>query len=84
MHAHIDAIREITGSHEYVGIGSDLDGFIKPTVGGIEYANDLGKLIKPLEATYGAKAAAGILYGNALGVLEKTLIGPAYPAPSVD
>lgn len=80
MHAHIDAIREITGSHEHVGIGSDLDGFIKPTVGGIEYADDLGKLIEPLEATYGADAAAGILYGNALGVLEKTLTGPAYPA----
>jgi microsomal dipeptidase-like Zn-dependent dipeptidase len=83
MHAHIDAIREITGSHEHVGIGSDLDGFIKPTVGGIEYANDLGKLIEPLEATYGAEAAAGILYGNALGALEKTLTDPAYPAPGV-
>jgi hypothetical protein len=50
-------------------------------VGGIEYANDLSKLIEPLEATYGAEAAAGILYGNALGALEKTLTGPAYPAP---
>lgn len=77
LHAHIDAIRGITGSHRHTGIGSDLDGFIKPTVGGIEYANDLAKLIKPLGETYSEDAEA-ILRKNALRVLRRTLAEPIY------
>jgi microsomal dipeptidase-like Zn-dependent dipeptidase len=73
LHAHIDAIHAVTGSHRHVGIGSDLDGFIKPTVGGIEYADDLGKLVGPLRETYGGDADA-ILRDNALRALESTLV----------
>jgi microsomal dipeptidase-like Zn-dependent dipeptidase len=78
LHAHIDAIREIIGSHRYVGIGSDLDGFIKPTVGGIEYADDLKGLIGPLSATYGTANVEGILFRNARRVLKRSLARPAY------
>jgi microsomal dipeptidase-like Zn-dependent dipeptidase len=31
---HLDAIHQATGSHDHVAIGSDLDGFIKPTMAG--------------------------------------------------
>ena len=33
---HVDRISEITGSDEHVGIGSDFDGFIKPTMAGLQ------------------------------------------------
>jgi microsomal dipeptidase-like Zn-dependent dipeptidase len=77
MHAHIDAIRGITGSHRHTGIGSDLDGFIKPTVGGIESAADLAKLAHPLRETYSEDAKA-VLRGNARRVLRTTLVEPVY------
>jgi microsomal dipeptidase-like Zn-dependent dipeptidase len=77
MRAHIDAIHGITGSHRHAGIGSDLDGFIKPTVGGIESAADLAKLIGPLAETYD-DAADAIFRGNALRVLGKTFAEPVY------
>ncbi len=77
LNAHIDAIHGITGSHRHVGIGSDLDGFIKPTVGGIEYANDLKDLEVPLHDTY-SEAAKLILRENAVRALRSTLDEPAY------
>ena len=52
---HIGAIHGVTESYEQIGIGSDLDGFIKPTVGGVEYAEDLGKLARELEKAFPAK-----------------------------
>jgi microsomal dipeptidase-like Zn-dependent dipeptidase len=79
IHAHIDAIHRITGSHRHVGIGSDLDGFIKPTVGGIEYADDPEKLVGPLSATY-PDDADSILHGNALRVLKKAFAQRPDPA----
>jgi microsomal dipeptidase-like Zn-dependent dipeptidase len=69
---HVDAIHRITGSHEHVAIGSDFDGFIKPTMGGLEEARDLAKLSAPLAARYGADAER-ILSGNGLRVLRTTL-----------
>ena len=42
---HIDAI-----GPEHVAIGSDLDGFIKPTLGGIESAADLKPFAQALRA----------------------------------
>jgi membrane dipeptidase len=74
---HVDAIHRVTGSYEQIGIGSDLDGFIKPTVGGIEYADDLVKLVAPLRKAF-PDGAEAILRGNALRVLEKALARPAY------
>jgi microsomal dipeptidase-like Zn-dependent dipeptidase len=69
---HIDAIRSITGSHDHVAIGSDLDGFIKPTLGGLESAADLAALRAPLAGRYGEDADK-ILSANALRVLRKAL-----------
>ena len=71
---HIDAIREHTPaeSNAHVAIGSDLDGFIKPTVAGVETAADLVTLKEPLEAAYGEDADA-ILSGNALRVARRIL-----------
>jgi microsomal dipeptidase-like Zn-dependent dipeptidase len=62
---HIDAI-----GPRHVALGSDLDGFIKPTLGGIETAADLAPLAQALRARYPADADA-ILEGNARRVLER-------------
>jgi microsomal dipeptidase-like Zn-dependent dipeptidase len=69
---HIDAIREHAGSNEHVGIGSDLDGFIKPTLAGIENVDDLGRLGEPLARAYPGDVKK-ILSGNALRVLRAAL-----------
>lgn len=66
---HIEKIHEFTDSYQQIGLGSDLDGFIKPTVGGIENVDDLRLLDQRLRATYPAHADA-MLYGNALRVLK--------------
>jgi microsomal dipeptidase-like Zn-dependent dipeptidase len=70
MRRHIDAIHRVTGSHRHVAIGSDLDGFIKPTVHGIENVDDLGALEGPLRRLYPDDAEA-ILSGNGLRVVER-------------
>jgi len=66
---HIDKIHEITGSHEYVGIGSDFDGFIKPTMGGLEKSTDLAQLEEALAKQYGDDAEL-ITSANAVRVLR--------------
>jgi microsomal dipeptidase-like Zn-dependent dipeptidase len=68
---HIDAIARVTGSHDHVGIGSDLDGFIKPTIGGVEDISHLALLEAPLRERYGDEVAEGIMGKNALRVLRK-------------
>jgi microsomal dipeptidase-like Zn-dependent dipeptidase len=72
--SHIDAIREITGSNDFVGIGSDLDGFIKPTMAGIDDADDLAKLRDPLAEAYPDDVEA-ILSGNAVRALRRAYRG---------
>jgi microsomal dipeptidase-like Zn-dependent dipeptidase len=67
--SHIDAIHDLTGSHRHVGIGSDLDGFIKPTVAGIENVDDLAKFRAPLARAYPDDVDA-ILSGNAVRALR--------------
>jgi microsomal dipeptidase-like Zn-dependent dipeptidase len=76
LRRHIDAIRLHVPTHTnaHVAIGSDLDGFIKPTVAGIETAGDLGTLAAPLKEAYGDDAKM-ILSGNALRVAREAL-GP--------
>jgi microsomal dipeptidase-like Zn-dependent dipeptidase len=69
LHLHIEKIHEFTGSYDHIGIGSDLDGFIKPTVGGIENIDDLGQLAEQLRADYPRHASA-MLHDNALRVLR--------------
>jgi microsomal dipeptidase-like Zn-dependent dipeptidase len=67
---HIDKFREITGSHEYVALGTDFDGFIKPTMGGLETPADLLRLEARLTDRYGDDAEL-ITSGNALRVLRE-------------
>lgn len=71
---HIDEIRRCVPSHSnaHVAIGSDLDGFIKPTVAGIDTAGDLATLVAPLRREYGEDAEM-ILSGNALRVARTAL-----------
>ena len=37
VYAHIDRIAQVTGSHDHAAIGSDLDGWIKPALPGLEH-----------------------------------------------
>lgn len=67
--AHLERIREITGSHRHSAIGSDFDGFIKPTLGGLESMADMRRLETALLQRYGEDAEA-IASGNALRVLR--------------
>jgi microsomal dipeptidase-like Zn-dependent dipeptidase len=67
---HIAKIAEITGSHRHVAIGTDFDGFIKPTMGGLESMADLKALEDRLRARYKADADL-IASQNVLRVLQK-------------
>lgn len=70
---HIERLREITGSHEHTGLGTDLDGFIKPTMSGVEHAEDLAALQAELRTAQPQAVADQILGENALRVLRKVL-----------
>jgi microsomal dipeptidase-like Zn-dependent dipeptidase len=67
---HIDRMREITGSHTHSAIGSDLDGFIKPVLAGLQTEADMKPLEQALIARYGTADAKQIASGNALRVLR--------------
>jgi microsomal dipeptidase-like Zn-dependent dipeptidase len=71
IYAHIDRIAEITGSYDHIGLGSDLDGFIKPTMA------NLGSLDAALRTKYGDEVTEKITSGNALRVLRKLWSEPA-------
>jgi microsomal dipeptidase-like Zn-dependent dipeptidase len=71
LYRHIDAIHSVTGTYDHVGIGTDFDGFIKPTLGGLESAADMALLQEPMAGRYGAADAERILSGNAVRVLER-------------
>jgi microsomal dipeptidase-like Zn-dependent dipeptidase len=66
---HIDKVAEITGSHEHVAIGTDFDGFIKPTMGGLDDMGDLAVLKQRLRQEYGPDADL-ITHENVLRVLR--------------
>ena len=67
---HIDKIRDVTGSYDHVAIGSDLDGFIKPTLPGIETPAAFATVEARLTAKYGAAVAQQICSANALRLLQ--------------
>ena len=67
---HIDKIHDLTGSYDHVAIGSDLDGYIKPALPGLEDMGRMTKLQEHLSARYGAVDAEKICNGNALRVLR--------------
>jgi microsomal dipeptidase-like Zn-dependent dipeptidase len=77
--AHIDRIREVTGSFDRVAIGSDLDGYIKPALPGLEHMGHMRRLQQSLSDRYGATEAEKICSKNALRVLTSAW-GAAPPA----
>jgi microsomal dipeptidase-like Zn-dependent dipeptidase len=68
---HIDHICEVTGSEDHVAIGSDIDGFIKPTVPGLEDVGKMRALEAALEQKYGHRLARKVCSDNALGLLTR-------------
>jgi len=67
---HIDRIAEVAGSHEHTAIGTDLDGFIKPTLAGLDTSAKLAELEHALVARYGAADAGLITSENVLRLLR--------------
>ncbi len=67
---HIDKIHDVTGNYDHVAIGSDLDGFIKPTLPGLETPAAFAAVEARLTAKYGAAVAQQICSANALRVLQ--------------
>jgi microsomal dipeptidase-like Zn-dependent dipeptidase len=67
---HIDKLAEITGGFRHIGLGTDFDGFIKPTLGGLETSADMAQLETALRQKYGGADAEAITSGNALRLLR--------------
>lgn len=73
---HLEAIAAACGSTRCAAFGTDIDGFIKPTIKGIEEARDLAKLTGWVEECRGqAGDAQAILHENALRVIRHTFEG---------
>jgi microsomal dipeptidase-like Zn-dependent dipeptidase len=77
--AHIDRIAEITGGYDHIGLGTDFDGFIKPTMAGLDTMSDLATLDAALRKKYGDEATGKMTSGNALRVLRKLWSEPMRP-----
>jgi microsomal dipeptidase-like Zn-dependent dipeptidase len=69
---HIDAVSALGDGLASCAIGTDLDGFIKPTLSGIERCADLRDLEAWIRDEYPADADA-ILHDNARRVLRRVL-----------
>jgi microsomal dipeptidase-like Zn-dependent dipeptidase len=67
---HIDRLNQITGSYRHIALGSDLDGFIKPTLAGFEHSGRLSQLEESLSSRYGDEAASLIASENAMRLLR--------------
>jgi microsomal dipeptidase-like Zn-dependent dipeptidase len=67
---HIDRIRELTGSHRHVAIGSDLDGFIKPTLSRLGNMAQLRQLEQALRSRYGDNDVELITSHNIIRLLQ--------------
>ena len=80
---HIERITEVAGPG-HVALGSDFDGFIKPTMGGLERARDLAGLRAPLLERFDAATVDGFLHDNARRVVERVLTArePAAAGPA--
>jgi microsomal dipeptidase-like Zn-dependent dipeptidase/predicted acylesterase/phospholipase RssA len=70
---HIDTLYRWTGSHSHTALGTDLDGFIKPTIAGIDSPADLPQLRRALEGRYAGEDIERIFFRNAHDVIRGTL-----------
>jgi microsomal dipeptidase-like Zn-dependent dipeptidase len=68
---HVDELAELTGGHRHVALGTDFDGFIKPTLAGLDDMRALTHVERELRARYGDADADLVLWENALRVLRK-------------
>lgn len=75
--AHIDKLAELTGGYDHIALGSDFDGFIKPTMAGLETMSDLAKLDAALRQKYGDEATEKMTSANALRIFRKLWPQPA-------
>ncbi|WP_372788788.1 dipeptidase [Paraconexibacter sp.] len=67
---HVDRIARVAGGHHVAALGSDLDGFIKPMLPGLEHMGRMRHLVAGLERRYGEAVASAIAGENALRVLR--------------
>lgn len=67
---HVDRLERVTGGHDVAALGSDLDGYIKPMLTGLEHMGRMRDLAAALEDRYGAEVARKITGENALRVLR--------------
>jgi microsomal dipeptidase-like Zn-dependent dipeptidase len=67
---HIKRIHHVTGSHDYTALGSDLDGFIKPALPGLETEARFQTVEAELVRRHGPAVAEQICSANALRVLR--------------
>jgi microsomal dipeptidase-like Zn-dependent dipeptidase len=67
---HIRAIFDALKTHAHTAIGTDLDGFIKPTLAGLQRAADLHKLETWIREDFPGDADA-ILHDNATRVIKR-------------
>jgi microsomal dipeptidase-like Zn-dependent dipeptidase len=74
--AHVDRIAQVTGSFDHVAIGSDLDGYIKPALPGLEHMGRMAELQDRLAQRYGPVDAEKLCSGNALRVLRARFARP--------
>lgn len=79
--AHVDRIAQVTGSHDHAAIGTDLDGWIKPALPGLEHLGHMRHVQEALATRYGAEVAEKIASGNALELLRRAWRGASgvYP-----
>lgn len=76
LERHIEAIASVSGDYRHVGIGSDFDGFIKPTLKGLSSMRDMAAVEAWLRGRYGADADL-ICAQNALRPLRTYWAGAA-------
>ena len=69
LRSHINHIKQATGSHRHTAIGTDFDGFIKPTLGGFQDMRDLKHLAPALREHYKPVDVEAICSDNAMRLL---------------
>ena len=67
---HVERINRVTGSTDHAALGTDLDGFIKPTLNGLGTMEDLAALRDGLISRFDAEVAEKVCSGNALRVFR--------------
>ena len=68
---HVDRIHSLTGCYDHVALGSDIDGYVKPMLPGLEDMSMMPDLAYFLRREYGSAVAGKILSDNALDVLSR-------------